>query len=424
MIGSILMIGIEQLAFVFALCGLLKDEIKNHIMYKALLVLAELVILLIYTRYDLVGFWMFLPNVLFVVAIRVIYKESWVRSLTAYIMTFVIVCSMELFFYIPFALAWGRLIENGLAGVIGSVGTAVTLFLIVNFKWFDFSILFEALFKKNIAMCFTVVLYSVIMMVTTTYFKQYQTISYYGYFFVLALFVMLVPILILYIKAQWELEEQGKYKKPMLDVIDRLRQQQHQYDHHLNAIYGMLEAYHTYDELVENLYEYMKDAGKSDMSYQLLFIDDPVLSGFLSVKFANAAERGITIQNLIEIEHMHTNVPMSELIGVLGNLLDNAFEETEKFKKNRRTVTLYAGENDSEYIFRVTNPSRQMSVSEIRLFFKKGYTTKGDSGKHGYGLYGVWKTVNKYKGDILPENYGEGDEYWFNMEIRIKKLDG
>lgn len=422
MIGSIVMIGVEQMAFVFALCGLLKDEIMSNLKYKAALIFLEVAVLLVHTICGLTGLWMILPNVLFVCAIKFIYRKSWGRSMMAYMMTFIIVCSVEFFYYIPFALAWGKLIENGLAGCIGSIGTAVTLFALVNFKVVDFSIIFEALFKRNVAMCFTLVTYSVIMLVSTTYFKQYQTISYYGYFFIVALFVMLLPILILYVKSQWELEEKGKYQKPILDVIDHIRQQQHQYDNHLNAIYGMIRAYDNYDELVEHLEDYMKNAGKADLCYQLLFIDDPVLSGFLSVKFADARERGIQVENRIEIKSVNTNIPIFELIGVLGNLFDNAFEETEKYPPERRCVKLYVGEKAESYLFRITNPSRNMTVSDMRSIFKKGYTTKDGSGKRGYGLYSVMKTINKYKGQIFAETFeSEKEGYFFEIQLQIKK---
>ncbi len=423
MMGSVLMIGLEQSAIMIALCGLIGDEIRSKFKYKVLLIVAVLIILLVYTKYNLMGSWMIIPNVIMILGVKDIFQRNWTESILSYLMAFVVVGSFELFFYIPFAIVKGGMFDDRIAGILGTSGTVLILVLMVRFKIFDLNIIFSALFKKNIMMCFTIVSYSVIMMIASMYFREYETISYYGYFFVLALLVLLVPILVQYVKAQCELEEQRKYQKPMMDVIDRIRQQQHQYDNHLNAIYGMIRAYPTYGELVEHLEGYMKSVGKADMSYQLLFINDPVLSGFLSVKFADARERGILVENLIEIKQVNTNILIFELVGVLGNLLDNAFEETEKFPGENRIVKLYVGENDDNYIFRITNPSREMKVSDMRSVFKKGYTTKTGSDKRGYGLYNVMKTINKHKGSISAKNYaGEDGEYWFEIQMQIKRL--
>ena len=180
-----------------------------------------------------------------------------------------------------------------------------------------------------------------------------------------------------FIKNEVELKERSKFEKPMRDVITRIRQQQHQFDTHLQAIYGIINRCHTYDSLAATLIDYMSKIERMDAFYSLIKMEDPGAVRFSWSEIFGGGKPGIHISQEISVKKINTNIPLTELIGTFGNLIDNAIEEVETNYLKRRSGCLCMKRGDLEYEFVISNPIRNTDLHEITNFSKKGYSTKG-----------------------------------------------
>jgi len=89
-----------------------------------------------------------------------------------------------------------------------------------------------------------------------------------------------------------------------------------------------------------------------------------------------------------------------ELVEVMGNLLDNAFEAILNSEEtDDRQVILTIGTEEGKKVLQVENTGEKILSKDLDNIFNKGFSTKGDN--RGYGLYNVKKIVNKYDGKIL-----------------------
>lgn len=86
----------------------------------------------------------------------------------------------------------------------------------------------------------------------------------------------------------------------------------------------------------------------------------------------------------------------SDLIVILGNLLDNAIEATVKCPPNRREITLKAARHNSMFFIQIKNTISKVPV----LRGQKFVTDKEDQKKHGWGVESVKHIVKKYGGDF------------------------
>lgn len=422
MIDDIFMITAEQIVNMVIVSDLFDREVRNGLLKKACLVLLEVIILCVYSALDLTGVWMVPVYLIMVLGLRFIYSDAVDVCVLFCIIAFFVVGATELVFYAPFALLWNGMVNNELAGVIGTSGTFICLLVIHKKHWINWRVVSRFIRYRHHLLCYICIAAGSVMFIASSYFRITERMPMYGYLLLIILILIIVPMAAQFIKNELELQARSKYEKPMLDVIARIRQQQHQFDNHLNAMYGMINNYGTYEELVQSLTEYMASVSEVDPCYRLLTLDDPVVSGFLSVKFSQAESRKIRIQHEISIKRISSNVSLSELIGVLGNLFDNAFEEIEATGRERE-LRLRFWEEEQNYTFEISNPCRDMKQSEVKNFFRKGYSTKGDSDRRGLGLYNVADTVNRHKGKVLASVEGESGARWFAITVIIKRLN-
>ncbi len=121
------------------------------------------------------------------------------------------------------------------------------------------------------------------------------------------------------------------------------------------------------------------------------------------------------------MKKINTNIPLTELIGTFGNLIDNAIEEVET-NYLKKEIRLSLHEEGDRYEFMISNPIRSTDMHEITNFPKKGYSTKGNGEMRGLGLHNVLDTLNHYKGELYMNKYKVEEMDWFSVRIKIKRL--
>lgn len=218
--------------------------------------------------------------------------------------------------------------------------------------------------------------------------------------------------LAIYQKQEKELQMYRMYVKPLEGLIREIRSKQHEFDNHLNAILNMHITMETYEELVKEQSNYIRQITKErDDSYlNLLKISDKVLAGFLYSKLM-AVKDMVSVTLMVGSHEILTNVPECDLIEVVGSLFDNAVEACEKEKRKLRLFLISEGEH---FIFEIKNEHEPLPIEQMAKFFERGYSTKQKEGegRRGLGLWNVRRIVEQYKGVLLVENEEiEGKNY-------------
>lgn len=421
MISNILMAGIEQTAVFLVIDSLFGDGLKKDIGKKISIVLIQTIILALFNIYRLTGLWMLVIYAILIASVKLVYRASINICVLHCIIAFLIVSAMELLLYIPFAFFWKEMVGDSRAGLIGTIGALLLVCAARKMRWINWNMIQDFVKCRYKLLCYICAAVGSIMLFAVSYFRVLDSMPIYSFIFLILMIVILFPMMSQFIKNEVELKERSKFEKPMRDVITRIRQQQHQFDAHLQAIYGIINRCQTYDCLVETLEDYMSRIQRMDAFYSLIKVEDPVLSGFLGVKFSEAVNRGIHISQEISVKKICTNIPLTELIGTFGNLIDNAIEEVES-NYLKKEIRLSLHEEGDWYEFRISNPIRSTDMNEIINFPKKGFSTKENGDMRGLGLYNVLDTMNHYKGELYLNRYTVEEADWFAARIKIKRL--
>lgn len=421
MISNILMAGIEQAAVFLVIDSLFGGGLKKDIGKKISIVLIQTIILALFNIYRLTGLWMLVIYAILIASVKLVYRASINICVLYCIIAFLIVSAIELLLYIPFAFFWKEMVGDSRAGLIGTIGALLLVCAARKMRWINWNMIQDFVKCRYKLLCYICAAVGSIMLFAVSYFRILDSMPIYSFIFLILMIVILFPMMSQFIKNEVELKERSKFEKPMRDVITRIRQQQHQFDAHLQAIYGIINRCQTYDCLVETLEDYMSRIQRMDAFYSLIKVEDPVLSGFLGVKFSEAVNRGIHISQEISVKKICTNIPLTELIGTFGNLIDNAIEEVES-NYLKKEIRLSLHEEGDWYEFRISNPIRSTDMNEIINFPKKGFSTKENGDMRGLGLYNVLDTMNHYKGELYLNRYTVEEADWFAARIKIKRL--
>lgn len=185
-------------------------------------------------------------------------------------------------------------------------------------------------------------------------------------------------------------------QEEMKAFLLKQRTQRHDFNIHLMALRGMLDA-GKYADCRQYL-QSMLDA--SNQVAQLLPLDDPAVSAMLNQMMSLAAARGVSLECCIYDDLHEIGCDAYEINQILGNLIRNAVEAVEALPQEQRKVTVTTLQRRNQCIFRVENPLPPDTVLDQRVF-TYGFTRKE---KHsGIGLAAVRRMVQIHHGSIFME---------------------
>lgn len=126
-----------------------------------------------------------------------------------------------------------------------------------------------------------------------------------------------------------------------------------------------------------------------------------VIDSIVNYKIQEAAEQGVEVTTALKIPDT-LNIAPFDLVIILGNLLDNAIQETSKLEKDAR-ITLKLNYNKSRLMIKITNPF----TGDIKVNNNQILSKKNNPELHGFGLRNVRSSVEKYSG-IMDIDYSNG----------------
>ena len=187
-----------------------------------------------------------------------------------------------------------------------------------------------------------------------------------------------------------------------LDVVrglsDSLRAQNHESANRLHTMVSLIELGRV-EEAVDFATEELQVA-------QLLTdqvvgaVGDPVVEALLLGKSAEAAERGIELR--IDGSLPDSDVPARDLVTVLGNLVDNAFDALGGMPTTDvRRVRVTLGGDPGAVVVSVEDSGPGLDDEAVAHALDRGWTTKasGEVGR-GVGLALVSQVARRHGGDV------------------------
>ena len=214
-----------------------------------------------------------------------------------------------------------------------------------------------------------------------------------------------------------ELRLHKLYESSFKELIDEISAKQHEFDNHINAIYGQHRMYKTYEELVAAQEKYCGEVVEENHFNKILTKGNPVILCFLYGKMAEIKRKGIEVIYQVNIGDLECGMPTHKMIELLGNLINNAIEASEK--RELKKIRIDMSEEMKEIFLEIANESDKIEAGEIKEFFRRGYSEKGK--KRGYGLYNVQRICEEYHAAITCKNENRNGENWFVFKVIINK---
>ena len=186
-----------------------------------------------------------------------------------------------------------------------------------------------------------------------------------------------------------------------LDVVRRLteslRSQNHEAANRLHTVVSLIEMGRS-SEAVEFATEELQVA-------QLLTdqvvgaVEDPVVAALLLGKSAEAAEQGVDFRIVGELPP-GTGIPPRDLVTVLGNLVDNAFDAVSGLESRQVEVRLTGDDHTLTVLVGDSGPGLDDAASARVL--DRGWTTKAEPGTgRGLGLALVVQVARRHGGEVV-----------------------
>ncbi|OGX68552.1 MAG: hypothetical protein A2189_07155 [Paenibacillus sp. RIFOXYA1_FULL_44_5] len=186
-----------------------------------------------------------------------------------------------------------------------------------------------------------------------------------------------------------------------VDEVNRLfatiRSQRHDFLNHVQVIHSFVKM-NKQKELIDYTQELM---GEIKIINEIIQIGIPALAALIQSKIVQAAEQNIEFTYQIDsLKEMPPHIKQIDLVKIVANLLDNAFDEAVKHDKENRWVELKYWKDQGQLWISVQNSGKVITSNEIPRLFEPGYTTKSTSEHSGLGLFIINESVNYYKGSV------------------------
>lgn len=398
-------------------CGMLLawSSLSKHVQFKKGLIPVSIISIIfgifVYFHWEILG-GIFLIPVMFLIACH-IFHRSYRSEILEYITGIIIYSTLEFIIGYIFQILLKTNTDNLFISVAINIISIIGIVLIKKrfptYKYFN--LLKANKYSKYIINTIMVMLLCVLVM-----WKYQRELGEHYLLLIAVAFSLMAGInyIILSKSSQIELKDKElkvyeDYMPVISDLVDEVRAQQHDYKNHLNAIYMMVleEEYDALKKYAEDYIDLTKFHNK------LMAIDDKIITGVIYSKICEAEKYGIQMK--LEMDHLLPGYPIEkyELVGLLGNLLDNAIEANMNKGLVEPFIELKIYEKNKFAYLEVAN-TYQGTIDTVHMF-DKGYSSKGEN--RGYGLHNVKKIVNAHNGIIQVQ---KGELFTLRILFEVK----
>ena len=218
--------------------------------------------------------------------------------------------------------------------------------------------------------------------------------------------ILVFAILFYRLSRQREMEfEIAKLKQDQKEILER--------DYHtLQRTYSEnAKLYHDIHNHIEAIYQCLTQGNIPEaIQYcqelrspiqeisQTVWTGDKVIDYLINSKISMAEQKGIHTEMNIEYPH-NTNIRNADLITILGNLMDNALESTEKAPDHLQYIKLTIRRIHDMIIIKTENGYGNAPSKENGHLI----TSKSDKSFHGWGMKSIQTVADRYDGALNTE---------------------
>ncbi len=241
--------------------------------------------------------------------------------------------------------------------------------------------------------------------VADCYFWPVLLLEWFGFFGGLALWSLLLANR----KERQTLQNEKQYRDEMQSYMSVIRSQRHDYNFHVQTLQGLLRKkdYQACESYLEDL---MRDAVWVN---HLLPLADAAVSALILSFQSRAMQSGIHMEIAIENDLSQIATNVYETNKVIGNLLQNALEETRKLKDKSYGIRLSVLKRGEFCLISVSN---RFENGDPMAAYQVGHS--GKYGHEGIGIASITALAARYEGTVYSRI--EGDVIFFVAKIPLR----
>ncbi|WP_260871691.1 sensor histidine kinase [Bacillus sp. X1(2014)] len=202
-----------------------------------------------------------------------------------------------------------------------------------------------------------------------------------------------------------EIEQMLNTLSEVNSYSEDLRAQTHEYTNKLYVLLGLLQLGEN-KQAIEML---QSETQVLQFQNSIVFnhIKDTKVQAILLGKLGKASEKKIKFEIVSDsfLKELPPHFKLSNLIVILGNLIDNAFEAV--YGMDSPTVKFFATDIGSDIIFEIADNGKGITDVEIPLLFSRGFTSKEGAEPRGFGLSNAEDAVLEMNGMIEVQSTQE-----------------
>ena len=276
--------------------------------------------------------------------------------------------------------------------------------------------------KSNRTIVFSVLIALTVVIVIGIYMsiglintESEKAVFYIGFVFFFSFIYILISFTMLKILVEYSIlsdvsEQEKQHQKELKSFIKMIRAQRHDFNLHLHAVNGLLEA-GKYREC----HEYVKKmVSETEYVNEVLPIYDTSISAMLYAYRSDAESSGIRMKFDITNNLKGLAPEAYEINRIIGNLLQNAIDAVSSEKDREYGIVVKIYESNGSSVIDISNKFFG-DVSELSHMFEYNYS--GKKNHEGLGLSTVQRIVELYKGVA----YVEMDEDIIHFIVRLPK---
>lgn len=207
---------------------------------------------------------------------------------------------------------------------------------------------------------------------------------------------------------------ESEYTNKLEDVFYAMNSHRHDYINHLYVLKKMITKDRT-----EQLKSYIDDLLEEStiIEMDIPIINNSPLAAILLTKIQESKSKKIdfkvdTIKNIPQLK-----IKDRDLVKIVANIIDNAFDEEQKYEENKRKVTVTVSSLlESFLVIKINNRNSFISSKEKTKLFLKGYSSKGIN--RGNGLAIVQEVLSNCRGQIELESNEHGTSFTIFIPCR------
>ncbi|WP_246096595.1 sensor histidine kinase [Paenibacillus sinopodophylli] len=189
---------------------------------------------------------------------------------------------------------------------------------------------------------------------------------------------------------------QETYVEEINQMFHSIRAQRHDFLNHVQTIHSLAELNKS-----QELVAYTKElTGDIRLMNDIINIGNPAIAALVRSKISQAEIHKIHFScSFAGLNMTEMGIKTLDVNRMLGNLIDNAFDEVLKYGEDRRHVTLVGKQTAAALEFTITNTCENADEAVAMPIFDAGYSTKQQD-HQGLGLSIVKAIAKQYKGDV------------------------